>query len=147
MNYPDFLKTLTGCPFCEHKNRTIMDSDKSFLTYAIAPYHKHHMLVIPKRHVASLSELSKEEFEDIDVLEDKALDILRKLGYVNMSLLVREGNVETHTAEDNKTIEHTHFHVIPNIHIGDLDHYGKTRRVMTEQEIDEVVSEIHGASR
>ncbi len=142
MKYEDFLKTLIVCPFCNGANRIILESDKSFLTYALAPYHKHHLLVIPKRHVESITLLSQSELDDIDLLQEKALGILKKLGYVNMSLLVREGNVETHTIEDNKSIEHVHFHAIPNIHIGDLDHYGEVRRIMTNIEIDNVMNEI-----
>ena len=139
MKYSDYLKTVTECPLCsgpKRVNEVILQSDKSFLTYALSPYHKHHLLVVPNRHVESLSELDESEMEDIDALQEKALEILKKLSYTNISLLVREGNVE------NKSVSHTHFHIIPNIRIGDLDHYGKERRVLTETEVTQTLSDI-----
>jgi diadenosine tetraphosphate (Ap4A) HIT family hydrolase len=136
MYYSDFLKSLTGCPFCDGVNKVILQSGKSFLTYALAPYHKHHLLVIPNRHVESLSDLDSLERGDIAYLQNKALEILRNLGYTSISLLVREGNVE------NKSINHTHFHIIPNIRIGDLDHKGEERKVLSDDEIKLILEDV-----
>ena len=119
MYYADYLNSLAVCPFCERVNRAIVQSSKGFLTYALSPYHKHHLLVIPNRHVESLSDMDSLEIEDIDFLQMRALEILKKLNYTSISLLVREGNVE------NKSINHVHFHIIPNIRIGVLDHNGE----------------------
>jgi len=41
-----------------------------------------------------------------------------------------------------KSIDHIHYHVIPNIHIGNIKHGGGDRFVMSENEIDEIMSEI-----
>jgi len=136
MKYTKYLKNLTTCPFCNGKNEAIIQSSKSFLTYALSPYHKHHLLVIPNRHVESLSELDESELEDIDMLQEKGLKILKKLGYESITLLVREGNAI------NKSINHTHFHIIPKITIGNLDHYGKERVILTEKEINETLKDI-----
>lgn len=138
MKYMDFLKTLTGCPFCENGNEVVLQSSESFLTYSLSPYHKHHLLIIPNRHIESVLELSRSEKEDIELLQTKALEILKKLGYENISLLVREGRVDM----DNKSVAHIHFHVIPNNRIGDLDHYGQERRIMTDDEIRQTVEDI-----
>ena len=136
MKYEEFLKNMTGCPFCEHKNRIIFESDKSFMTYALWPYHKHHLLVIPKRHIESITEITEEERKDIDLLQEKALETLKKLGYISITQLVREGN------DINKAVNHVHFHTIPNIRIGDLDHYGQERKMMSEDDIVSVVEEV-----
>jgi histidine triad (HIT) family protein len=136
MLYKDFLKTVSDCPFCDHYNRVILDSGFCFLTYALAPYHKHHLLIIPKRHVESISELSKDEEASISSLEQKAAEILKNIGHESVSILVREGN------DKNKSVNHVHFHVIPDIRIGDMDHYGQERRIMTDSEITETVEEI-----
>jgi diadenosine tetraphosphate (Ap4A) HIT family hydrolase len=136
VTYVDYLKTLSGCPFCENESRIILRTGEGFLTYSISPYHKHHLMVIPNRHVESLFELSQSEKDDLDLLQIRALEILKKLGYESISLLVREGNVE------NKSIKHIHFHAIPNIRVGDLDHYGQERRVMTESEIHQTLEDI-----
>ena len=135
MKYEDFLKNITGCPFCEGKNKLIVESKESFMTYALWPYHKHHLLIIPKRHIESLSELTEAERKDINLMQEKALEILKKLGYDSITHLVREG-------KENKAINHVHFHTIPNIRIGDLDHYGQERKILSEDEINQTVIDI-----
>lgn len=137
MKYKDFLKDLKGCPFCDGKNnKVIKESEKSYVTYSLWPYHTHHLLVIPKRHVESLQDLTAEEREDIDIMQEKALEALKQLGYASITQLVREGNVV------NKTINHVHFHTIPNIRIGDLDHFGQERKILTEEEIEKTILEV-----
>jgi len=145
--YSDFIKVLKGCPFCDGYNRIIAETDTSFLTYALAPYHKHHLLVIPKRHVTSRSLLTQAELQDIYDLEDKALTALQNLGYVSISFLLREGPVETKSTEGFRSVSHTHFHVIPNNRIGDLDNYGQPRSIMTDVDIADTVRDIQKALR
>lgn len=137
MLYKEFLSTLDGCPFCSGENRVLVDGAHAYLTYALAPYHKHHMLVLPKRHVESVGDLTDAERQEIEKLQGDGLRILQKLNYESVSLLVREGPVNV-----NKSIRHTHYHVIPKIQIGDLDHYGQKRRILEEGEIAEVMREI-----
>lgn len=136
MEYEDFLKNMKCCPFCEKDNKLILETDKSFMTYALWPYHQHHLLVIPKRHVESLTEMTEEERRDTGDLQEKALEILKKLGYVSITQLVREGNGV------NKAVNHVHFHTIPNIRIGDLDHYGQKRKMLSEDDINMLIQEI-----
>jgi len=142
MLYKEFLNTLDRCPFCSNSNRIIIDGIHAYLTYALAPYHKHHLLILPKRHVESIKDLSEVESEEIDRLQGEGLRILRSLNYESISLLVREGPVNI-----NKSIRHTHFHIIPEIRIGDLDHYGQERRILEEHEIKDVMHEIQAVLR
>lgn len=136
MTYDEFLENMEGCPFCDGGNRVIYESEKSILTYALWPYHKHHLLVVPKRHVESLTELSKEEMLDIDMLQEKALETLKKLGYKGITHIVREGNGV------NKAVNHVHFHTIPEVKIGDLDHYGEQRKMLSEEDISVTISDV-----
>jgi predicted protein tyrosine phosphatase/diadenosine tetraphosphate (Ap4A) HIT family hydrolase len=136
IKYEDFLKNMKGCPFCGEVSRIITETEFSFMTYALWPYHKHHLLVIPKRHVESLTEITETERNDINGLQEKALEILKKIGYTSITQLVREGNVV------NKAVNHVHFHTIPNIRIGDLDHNGENRKMLSENDIGLVVDEI-----
>lgn len=136
MLYTDFLTTVSGCPFCEGRNKVILQSDHCFLTYALAPYHKHHLLVIPNMHRESFTDLTAEEMDDIDALEKKAIRILRNLGYTNISLLMREGDAK------NKSVKHVHFHVIPQVYIGELYDDGSDRKILSESEIDKAMKEI-----
>jgi len=91
MLYKDFIRHTDSCPFCDKSNnRMLLSTQHAYLTYNIAPYHTHHLLVIPHRHVESLSDLQDEEWIDIVYLQKKSLSILKKLGYTSMSCLVRE---------------------------------------------------------
>ncbi|MBI3632929.1 MAG: HIT domain-containing protein [Candidatus Vogelbacteria bacterium] len=137
MLYTDFLKEMKECPFCDTTQRIILKNDRAFMTYSLAPYHKHHLLVIPHQHVVSYLDLNQSENEDILKLLKIGMEMMVKLGYTSSSILVRDGDVS------NKSIAHLHYHIIPNIKIGDLDHYGESRRIMTEDEISETLSEIN----
>ena len=141
MKYSDFLKTVTTCPFCaRHDDEIIIDTEHAFLTYSLAPYHKHHMLVVPKRHFSSFLELTSLEMAEIDTLQKRALKILQKLGYKNVSFMVREGD------GSGKSIEHLHYHVIPDIQLGDGDHSGADRLILEEGERKALFSELKSAA-
>lgn len=139
MLYDDFLKARAGtsCPFCAHEhNRIITENTHAFLTYALAPYHKHHLLVVPKRHVELILNLTLEEVTDMESLQEQGMRILKKLGYRNLTILEREGDNAA------KSVPHLHTHIIPNVHIGDLDHVGQPRVVMTDEEADALIAEL-----
>jgi len=137
MLYRELLENLKGCPFCEgnHTEPLVM-REHSYLTYSLAPYHPHHLLILPKRHIESLTELTDEEEAEIFNLGQIGIRALQKLGYESVSLLVREGNAK------NKSICHIHFHLIPEIQIGSLNAKGEDRYVMTESDIEKIVQEI-----
>ncbi len=137
MLYKTFLKKLNHCPFCESKDRIIKENKLAYLTYSLAPYHKHHMLAIPKRHDHAILDIKKNEMEDILALVRYGLSLLHGLGYRDCSVLVREG-VVGHA----KSIEHMHYHIVPAVALGDLDHYGKQRRIMTREEINKVMGDF-----
>ncbi len=138
MNYTEFLKTQAVCPFCDPRfNRTINENEKAYLTYSIAPYHKHHLLVVTKRHIENFEELEKEETEAINNLLNIGVGLIKSLGYKDYSILLRNGS------NNSKSIKHLHYHIIPVSMIGDLDHKGEERIVMTEEEISKLLEELN----
>lgn len=132
MLYAEYLKTVRTCPFCRTKDRILADAQTAFLTYAKAQYHEHHMLVIPKRHVIKLAELLQTERDDIEALIAKAVAALERLHMKNISVLVRDGAVGSGA---NKSIDHLHYHVVPEVRIGTIDSKGEERQVMTDEEM------------
>jgi diadenosine tetraphosphate (Ap4A) HIT family hydrolase len=135
MLYAEFLKTITKCPFCNTKNRTIQENEHAFLTYALAPYSPYHLLVLPKRHIETFLELTDTETRDIEKLLRTGARLLELLGQTDYSILVRNGN------NIGKSITHLHFHIVPNITIGSREHGGNERRVLTSTEIDALMRE------
>jgi diadenosine tetraphosphate (Ap4A) HIT family hydrolase len=136
MLYDNYLKKLKICPFCESKDRVLLENKYAYLTYAKAPYHKHHLLVTPKRHVESLFDISKNEQKDIDELLKTGTKILKKLKYNNFTILVREGD------NSNKSIKHLHYHLIPSDPIGDLNWAGKPRSILSENDTTALLSKL-----
>ena len=137
MKYVDFLKTIKKCPFCDGEKIKIIENENAFLTFAMAPYHPDHLLVVSKRHIEHIVDLTNDEVRDIDLLQKEGLKILTKLGYVNMCVLVKEGDVK------EKSIAHTHYHLIPDIILGDSTHTGEDRSVMTDNEIQNLIQRIN----
>lgn len=138
MLYHKYLKGLKICPFCHSADRILAFKKHAYLTYAKAPYHKHHLLVVPKEHVVSLFFVSRAQARDIDELIKLGTKILQKLKYNNFTILVREGD------NSNKSIKHVHYHLIPSDPIGDLNNKGKPRVVLTDQAIQKLFAEISG---
>lgn len=142
MKYTEYLKSQPKdfCPFCkDEKDRIFLDNEHALLTYAKAPYHKHHLLVVPKEHKQSFLELTGNETDSIWSLIRQGAAVLLELGYESYTVIVREGK------NGAKSVEHLHYHLIPENHIGDLDHDGNTRDIMTAEEEKEVIEEIDKA--
>ena len=132
MKYHDFLKEMDGCPFCGPKNQKIIkENDTAYLTYSLAPYHPDHLLVCPKRHAEHLLELTPEEIKDIDALQKEGLAALEKLGYSDVTIMVREG------LHSGKSVPHSHYHLIPVVLLDAGVHGESDRSVLTiaEQEM------------
>ena len=141
MRYDEFHKTLTTCTFCTKSNsRALASREHAYLTYAFAPYHKHHLLVVPRRHVLSIADLTPEEKKDIDALELTGFVALKKLGYEDVTFLMREGPVGEH-----KSMEHIHFHLIPVVPIVPIESAGWKRSVLTDAEVAETITELQSA--
>ena len=137
MKYVDFLKNSKNCPFCVSERKVIIENENAFLTFAAAPYHPDHLLVAPKRHNEHIVDLNDDEVRDISSLQKAGLKILNKLGYINICIFVKEGDIK------EKSISHTHYHLIPDIILGDSNHTGADRMMLTDVEISNLVSRIN----
>lgn len=141
MEYKEFRQSLHSCPFCSlSHNEIISENMSAFLTYALAPYIRHHLLVVPKRHIEKIGEATPEEEKDISDLQMEALNLLHKLGHENVTFLARDGE------NSGKSIHHIHYHVVPDIQLGDITHEGTVRKIMEKDEIDGLLKEIKQAT-
>lgn len=137
MNYKELLKTDRACPFCElGDNNVIKKIRGAVLTYALAPYCKHHLLVTPGRHVEFFEELTNDEKKDIDDILLEGIKFLKALGHDSYSILLRNGK------KAGKTIEHLHYHIIPSVEVGSLENNNIDRCIMTDKEIDSLLKEF-----
>lgn len=99
------------CVFCDLKEKYLIEEkDGIVLTVALYPYIDGHLLIIPKRHLESIAELTKQEWETVLDLASKGTKILKEnLGVINCWFLLREGR----GIQAGKTVEHLHFHLLP----------------------------------
>ena len=117
MLYQKYLKTLKTCPFCELEKDEILKQNKhAMLILAKAPYTKDHLLVVPKKHALKLNSLSKKEKDAVEKLIYFGMKKLHKR-YKNVITLYREGNKK----EVGKSVDHLHYHLIPNMQINEKD--------------------------
>ena len=117
------------CPFCKNDSRRILaENEAAFLTYAIAPYHKYHLLVIPKRHTESIKELDWGENVCVMALIVSAIKVLDKIGHNDCTVLARDGHAIS------KSIDHLHYNIIPGGDIEDVSLNVEVRKMLNEED-------------
>jgi diadenosine tetraphosphate (Ap4A) HIT family hydrolase len=115
-----------GCPFCHPENcRIALENDCAVAFPDAFPVAEGHMLVVPKRHVASVFEIPDEEqaalWRLVAQVRGKLLSELKLDGF---NIGVNDGPAA------GQTVMHAHVHVIPR-RVGDVaDPRGGVRWVM-----------------
>ena len=121
------------CPFCHEKSENILQKGKYFLVLpARAPYTKHHLIIVPKRHVNLLTTLTHAELLEMNKLVDRRAKKLHTK-YKDVSLLLRDGLTKDPII--NKSINHLHFHLLPNVgvHIENCTHQRADNRIFFDE--------------
>ena len=101
--------TLDICPFCAPNHTRILTSN----TLALAvmdgfPISTGHALIIPKRHIASLFEATREEREALfDLLEQVKTELQEKHNPNGFNIGINDGSAA------GQTVMHLHIHLIP----------------------------------
>jgi diadenosine tetraphosphate (Ap4A) HIT family hydrolase len=144
MEYGEALKTIKRkriCPFCQTKeNEIIEESTYMYVIPARAPYIKDHLLIIPKRHVNLLKELSQRELTDLYTLVDTRTKKLHQY-HKSVNLLLRDGLVSDRKC--GKSINHLHFHLVPDCDIGEKTGKGEpNREFLNEKKYQQTNQEI-----
>lgn len=127
----DAMITGKSCPFCQIPEADIVAGNTSHIVIRDRfPVSPGHSLIIPRRHVASLFELTAEEFNDLHALLHTTRSQLEAQyqpdGY-NIGVNVGEAA--------GQTVFHLHVHVIPR-YAGDCaDPRGGVRWVMPEKAV------------
>jgi len=108
--YDEIWKNVEKCPFCDLKEKYIITERKGIvLTVNLFPYVDNHMMIIPREHVLSITDLNDVERQTVWNLSILAGELLEKEGIPGYKFLVREGD------QKGKTVEHLHFHIIPGV--------------------------------
>jgi len=111
---------ITSCPFCKPNVEDIKfyESENFLAIYNVAPILPGHSLVIPRRHVKSMMELSDPELCELMIFSRRTVKLLLEVfGVRAFNWTIQDGD------EAGQTIPHFHLHLIPRKQ-GDLPHPG-----------------------
>ena len=102
------------CVFC-NPDDVVMENDLAYVIHDRHPVSEGHLLVIPKRHVVSFFETSREERKALmEMLEGARQYIISEHSPQGFNIGINEGEAA------GQTVEHLHIHLIPRYE-GDID--------------------------
>jgi ATP adenylyltransferase len=97
-----------NCPFCQPNAAILAETKLSFAFLDNFPVAKGHALVLPKRHVATIWELTDEEYADVFGLVRQVNEVIQKKFHPQgINVGVNCGGAA------GQTVFHAHIHVIP----------------------------------
>ncbi len=104
------------CPFCNlDKSRIVLANDHAIAIHDGFPVTPGHTLIVPKRHIASLFEATKEELTALFELLAKMRHYLQEERSPDgFNIGINDG------AAAGQTVMHLHIHLIPR-YAGDTD--------------------------
>lgn len=118
------------CKLIEDKTQVVCENEYAVAIYDGYPVGIGHTLVVPKRHVESLFELTQNELNDICSLIVESKNVLDSKYHPNgYNIGVNEGRAA------GRTVDHVHIHIIPR-YVGDVeDPRGGIRGVIPDKKI------------
>jgi len=120
---------MSPCVFCSlPPGRPVLASALSFVIRDAFPVSPGHMLIIPRRHVASFFEITDEERADLMALLQQARDELdREFGPAGYNIGINDGLAA------GQTVPHLHIHLIPRYPGDREDPRGGVRWVLPDR--------------
>src|SRR5680860_660919 len=115
------------CPFC-HERQIVLHNGKEWTWIAsIAPYVRYHTMLVPKRHVTKVSELTVSEWKEFNLLHDKISDAYQQKEVTwtdtdeeieNIIFAWRYRRRLKNKKLNTQNLDHLHLHIVP-----DRDHF------------------------
>lgn len=108
-SYDKIWQSVGKCVFCDLNDKyVVMEENGIALTVAVFAYIDGHLMIIPKRHVRSVKELSPAEWETMRKFMYISKKMIRDVyGAKGMQIVQKDG------VDAQSTVEHLHFHCIP----------------------------------
>jgi len=111
------------------ENLEVYRSKNFFITVNLYPFNPGHLMIIPKRHILEISQMTNDESIEMHKLLVNTIDILKKEfnpdGF-NVGYNIGKGS--------GASIDHLHQHIVPrfNNEIGFLDVLSGTRVIVSD---------------
>ena len=110
----------SNCIFCKILNneipsKKIYEDDDFLAMLDIAPATKGHVLIVPKEHAVTMSDLSDDKLSKILVLAKKIIDAMKKVhGFTDYNIIQNNGRLA------GQTVSHYHLHLIPRYSVDEV---------------------------
>lgn len=113
---------MSDCIFCkivagELPSNKIMETDDILVFHDIAPAAKVHALIIPKKHIASLQEVTEQDASLIAQVVLAAKQVAEKLGVAESGYRL----INNIGSDGGQVVHHIHFHVLGGEKLGSLN--------------------------
>lgn len=107
--YDAIWQNVGKCAFCDLREKYIFCEENGIvMTIALYAYTDGHFMIMPRRHVRSVKELTPQEWETVRKFMYIAKKLIRKVhGISGVQFIQKEG------VSAQSTVEHIHFHCIP----------------------------------
>jgi len=108
--YDQIWQNVGKCCFCDLRDRYIIyEKDGVVLTISLFAYIDGHMLIVPRRHVRGVKQLTPKEWEAIRQLMYIAQKMVRKVwGIKGIQFIQKIG-----ATSQSSVNEHFHYHCVP----------------------------------
>jgi diadenosine tetraphosphate (Ap4A) HIT family hydrolase len=110
--YGDIWTTVGKCVFCDLRDKYVVHEENGVvLTVALFAYIDGNLMIVPRRHIKSVKELTETEWETVRKFMYIAKKIIRKVhGLKDIQYVIRDGGLAV-----NSTVQdHLHIHCIPS---------------------------------
>jgi diadenosine tetraphosphate (Ap4A) HIT family hydrolase len=109
--YGDIWKNVGKCVFCDLRDKYIFHEENGVvMTVALFAYIDGNFMIIPRRHVRSVKELTPEEWETTRKFMYIAKKLIRKVhGLKGLQYILRDGGIEAQSTVS----DHLHIHCVP----------------------------------
>ena len=109
--YGDIWQNVGKCVFCDLRDKyMVAEAGGMVLTIALFAYIDGNLMVVPRRHIASIKELTAQEWEAARKLMYIAKKLIRTVHDIKgIQYVIRDGGI---TAQSTVS-DHLHIHVIP----------------------------------
>ena len=107
--YDDIWKTVGKCVFCDMRDKYIFHEENGVvMTVPLYAYIDGQIMIIPRRHIRSVKDLTSQEWETMRKFMYIAKKMIREIyDTKGMQIVQKDG------ATAQGTVEHLHFHCIP----------------------------------
>lgn len=112
---------MDNCLFCKIVNgdipsKKVLENDRVLVFHDIQPAAPVHVLIIPKKHIASMNDVQAEDLELIGDIHKAAQEAAAELGIAKSGYRL----INNCGQDGEQTVHHLHYHLLGGARLGAL---------------------------